>query len=176
MKHLFLSALICLNISVFGQDKINTKTGVIDFEASVPGFEEIVAKNESVICNLNTKTGEIYSLALIKSFRFKISLMEDHFNEDYINSKSHPKATFKGQLLHFNFGKVDRKGKVFAMKGILSMNGHQKEIKTTATVKRNVTSLEITSVFEVNPEDFGIKIPSVVKNKIAKKVKISTFF
>ena len=82
----------------------------------------------------------------------------------------------QGELLNFDFGKVDQKGKTFSMKGILSMNGHQKEIKTTATVKRNVTSLEVISIFEVNPEDFGIKIPSVVKNKIAKKVKISTFF
>ncbi len=176
MKKLMVWTFLLIGLSVFAQDKISTKTGVIEFEASVPSFEEVKAKNEAVTCILNTKTGEIASLALIKGFRFKVALMEEHFNENYVNSQAHPKATFKGELLNFDFGKVDQKGKVFAMKGILSMNGHQKEIKTTATVKRNVTSLEIISVFEVNPEDFGIKIPSVVKNKIAKKVKISTFF
>lgn len=176
MNKLFFWTFLLVGWSVFPQDKISTKTGVIEFEASVPSFEEVKAKNEAVTCILNTKTGEIASLALVKGFRFKVALMEDHFNESYVNSQAHPKATFKGNLLNFDFGKVEQKGKVFGMKGILSMNGHQKEIKTTATVKRKVTSLEITSVFEVNPEDFGIKIPSVVKNKIAKKVKISTFF
>jgi hypothetical protein len=169
-------AFLLIGLSVFAQDKISTKTGVIEFEASVPSFEEVKAKNEAVTCILNTKTGEIASLALFKGFRFKVALMEEHFNENYVNSQAHPKATFKGELLHFDFGKVDQKGKIFSMKGILSMNGHQKEIKTTAVVKRNVTSLEVSSTFEINPEDFGIKIPSVVKNKIAKKVKISTFF
>ena len=176
MKKLFVWTLVFVGLPLLAQDKITTKTGVIEFEASVPSFEEVKAKNEAVTCILNTKTGEIASLALIKGFRFKVALMEEHFNENYVNSQAHPKATFKGNLLNFDFGKVDQKGKTFSMKGILSMNGHQKEIKTTATVKRNVTSLEVISIFEVNPEDFGIKIPSVVKNKIAKKVKISTFF
>lgn len=176
MKKFIFSLLLLVSTFSFSQDKISTKTGVIEFEASVPSFEEIKAKNEGVTCILNTKTGEIASLALIKGFRFKVALMEEHFNENYINSQAHPKATFKGELINFDFGKVDQNGKTFNMKGILSMNGHQKEIKTTATIKRNVTSLEVISVFEVNPEDFGIKIPSVVKNKISKKVKISTFF
>ncbi len=176
MKKLFLCALVLLSTFSFSQEKMTTKTGIIEFEASVPSFEEVKAKNEAVTCILNTTTGEIASLALIKGFRFKVALMEEHFNENYINSGKFPKATFKGNIVGFDLSKLDKAGKSFTMKGILAMNGKTKEITTTATVKRNATSLEVSSVFEVAAQDFGIEIPSVVKNKISKKIKISTLF
>ncbi len=176
MKKLFLCALVLLSTFSFSQEKMTTKTGIIEFEASVPSFEEVKAKNEAVTCILNTTTGEIASLALIKGFRFKVALMEEHFNENYINSGKFPKATFKGNIIGFDLSKLDKTGKSFTMKGILAMNGKTKEITTTATVKRNATSLEVSSVFEVAAQDFGIEIPSVVKNKISKKIKISTLF
>ncbi len=176
MKNVFITLLLLTSTLAFSQEKMTTKNGTIEFEASVPSFEEVKAKNEAVTCILNTTTGDIASLALIKGFRFKVALMEEHFNENYVRSDRHPKATFKGNIQKFDFGKIDKTGKSFTMKGILSLNGHQKEITTTAIIKRNLTSLEVSSVFEVNPEDFGIEIPSVVKNKIAKKIKISTLF
>ena len=106
MKNLFTLGLILFTVALFAQDKVITKNGNINFEASVPAFEEIKAKNENVTCILNTKTGEIASLALIKGFRFKIALMEEHFNENYMESDKYPKATFKGTIINFELSKL----------------------------------------------------------------------
>ena len=98
MKKIFLTITLFASLTLLAQDKMITKTGKITFEASVPAFEEVKAKNDGVTCVLNAKTGEIASLALIKGFRFKLALMEEHFNENYINSDSYPKSTFKGKI------------------------------------------------------------------------------
>ena len=84
MKKIFLSMLLLASLSSIAQTKMLTKNGKITFEASVPAFEEVKAKNESVTVVLNPSTGEIASLALVKSFRFKVALMEEHFNENYM--------------------------------------------------------------------------------------------
>src|SRR6187549_3993369 len=98
MKKLLLMTLLSVAGFVSAQDKMITKTGKVTFEASVPAFEEVKAKNETATCVLNPTTGEIASLALMKGFRFKIALMEEHFNENYIESDKYPKATFKGKI------------------------------------------------------------------------------
>lgn len=175
-KNLFFTILLLVGFTSQAQDKMTTKTGVIDFEASVPTFEEVKAKNSGVSCLFNTRTGQIASLALVKGFRFKIALMEEHFNENYVKSEAHPKATFKGDLIDFNLNKVTTTGTKFIMKGSLSFNGKVKDITTTALVKRTISSLEITSNFELIPADFDIEIPSIVSKKIADKIKVSTFF
>ena len=71
-------------IVVISQGRYITKTGEINFEASVPSFEEVKAKNSNVSAILNSDNGEFATLALMKGFRFKVALMEEHFNENYI--------------------------------------------------------------------------------------------
>ncbi len=176
MKKLLISCFALMSTLTYAQDKMITKTGIIDFEASVPSFEEVKAKNESVTCVFNTKTGQIASLALVKGFRFKVALMEEHFNENYVDSERHPKATFKGDISNFDMSKVTFEGTKFTMKGELSFNGKTKNITTTAVIKRKVGSLEINSDFDLIPSDFGINIPSVVSSKIAKKINVKTSF
>jgi len=153
-----------------------TKSGQIIFEASVPSFEEVKAKTESVSCILNTKTGEIASLALQKSFRFKIALMEEHYNENYVESDKYPKATFKGKIENFDLTKIDKSGKTYSINGILEMHGKNKQINIRATIKKAEGGLEIKSDFVVNTDDFNIEIPSVVSKKVSKKVNVSFNF
>jgi hypothetical protein len=170
---LFILFLSCLS---FAQDKKLTKTGKITFEASVPSFEEVKAKNESVTCILNIKTGEIASLALVKGFRFKIALMEEHFNENYIESDLYPKATFKGKIQGFNWNIIGTAPKEFKMKGVLELHGKSKEINTIVKLRKVDDALEIISDFNVNSDEFGIKIPKVVSKKVSKTVNIKTEF
>lgn len=178
MKRILITTVILLlfGFTSIAQDKKITKTGKITFEASVPSFEEVKAKNEIVTCILNTKTGEIASLALIKGFRFKIALMEEHFNENYMESDHYPKATFKGRIEDFNWNTIGLAPKQYKMKGTLELHGKSKEIETTVTLKKVAENLEIVSDFNVNYEDFNIKIPKVVSNKVAKNVNIKTEF
>lgn len=169
---LLFAALLFVN-NTFSQEKKITKTGEINFEASVPSFEEVKAKNKSVTFVLNTETGDIAALALIKGFRFKIALMEEHFNENYIESDKYPKATFKGKVYGFEMSKLSETNKDFSIKGTLELHGKSKEITVPAKIKKTADGIEITSSFSVNSDDFNIQIPKVVSNKVSKKVNIS---
>ena len=60
----------------FSQEKYLTKTGLLNFEASVPSFEEIKATNTNVTAIFNAANGQFATLALVKGFRFKNALME----------------------------------------------------------------------------------------------------
>jgi hypothetical protein len=176
MKKIVLFSLFFISTIGIGQNKMITKTGKITFEASVPSFEEVKAKNENVTCILNPKTGEIASLALIKGFRFKIALMEEHFNESYLESDTYLKATFNGKIENFDVTKLTATAKEFSLKGKLEMHGKTKEINIIAKIKKTEDGIKIDSSFDVNTDDFDIKIPSVVSKKVSKKVTIKFDF
>lgn len=176
MKKILLLSLFLFANLMFAQDKILTKNGKITFEASVPAFEEVKAKNEGVTCIINTKTGEIASLAMVKGFRFKIALMEEHFNENYIESDKYPKATFKGMIDNFDYAKVTKEGKTYTIRGKMELHGKSKDITITATLKKTAAGLSLISNFTVNTDDFDIDIPSVVSKKVSKKVNVTLDF
>jgi hypothetical protein len=176
MKNSILCCLLLCCTASFAQEKLITKNGKIKFEASVPTFEEIKAVNEKVTCILNTSTGEIASLALIKGFKFKIALMEEHFNENYLESTRYPKATFKGKIKDFNFSQLSTVTKEFDLKGELELHGKTKEINTIAKIKKTANGIEIETNFAINASDFDIDIPSVVKYKISNKINVSNLF
>jgi len=170
--------LICMCTAqiTHSQNKFIDKAGVIAFEASEEAFEPVKAVNESVTVILNTETGDIASLGLIKSFRFKNSLMEEHFNENYIESESYPKTTFKGTIKNFDFNSISESNTKFIVDGILSLHGEEKTISTALTFRKEGDAIVVIGSFSVTPEDFAIEIPKVVKNKIAKQINISLDF
>ncbi|NNT71803.1 YceI family protein [Flavobacterium sp. IMCC34852] len=176
MKKIFFYSLFLVTLPNFAQTKLVTKTGKITFEASVPAFEEVKAKNESVTCILNPTTGEIASLALMKGFRFKVALMEEHFNENYVESDQYPKATFKGKIDNFDLSKLTTTAKDYTIKGKLELHGKTKDITITAKIKKTDNGVEIDSNFTVNTDDFDIDIPSVVSKKLSKKVAVTLDF
>ena len=173
---LFTAVFFLGKTTVFSQDKKITKTGQITFEASVPSFEEVKAVNEAVSCVLNTKTGEIASLALMKGFRFKVALMEEHFNENYIESNKYPKATFKGIIKNFNLNNINKNGTKLELNGKLELHGISKDISVFVIVKKNGEDIELVSDFDLTPADFNIKIPKIVRQKIAETVHVKAVF
>jgi|SRR6478672_646108 len=176
MKNTILLFAFLLTSIGFAQDKIVTKNGKVTFEASVPAFEEVKAKNDGVTCIINTKTGEIASLTMIKGFRFKTALMEEHFNENYMESDKYPKATFKGKIENFDMTKVTAEAKEYTIKGKMEMHGKTKDIIIKATLKKAGDGLTLLSNFTVNTDDYGIEIPSVVSKKVSKKVTVTLDF
>lgn len=176
MKNLIVLFALLLAIISFAQDRVITKNGKVTFEASVPAFEEVKAKNEGVTFVINTKTGEIAALILVKGFRFKTALMEEHFNENYIESDKYPKSTFKGKIENFDLTKLTANGKDFTIKGKLELHGKSKDISITANIKKTADGVSLTSDFYVNTDDYDIEIPSVVSKKVAKKVAIKLDF
>lgn len=175
MKKIFI-LLTIININVFAQDKYITRTGTVSFEASVPAFEEVAAKNNSVTAILNADNGEFASLVLVKGFRFKNALMEEHFNENYAESDQYPKATFKGTIEKFSKDKLEETTTCF-LNGSLIFHGETKllqEVKLNVIKEKNI--ITISGSFMVKASEFDIKIPKIVSNKISEEVKVSFHF
>lgn len=176
MKKIFIAIIIINSLITLAQEKIITKSGDVSFEASVPSFEEVKAKSNSVSCVLNTKTGHIASMALAKGFRFKVALMEEHFNENYIESDKFPKITFKGIIENFKFDELTATEKSYKINGTMELHGKIKEIVMNAKIKKVNNVTYISSNFSINVSDFDIEIPSVVSKKVSKKVDVSVNF
>jgi polyisoprenoid-binding protein YceI len=176
MKKIILLSLLLIHNLIVAQEDMTTNTGSINFEASVPLFEEVKATNNKASCILNTKTGEIACIVLIKDFRFKISLMEKHFNENYMESADYPKASFKGIIEGFNWHIIGTSPKEFKLKGTLKMHGKSKKISTVALLRKSNDGIEIISDFNLNSKDFNIKIPEMLSMKVAETVNVKTIF
>jgi hypothetical protein len=149
-----------------------SKSGKINFEASVTSFEEVKATNTNVTFVLNPETGEIASLALMNGFRFKVALMEEHFNENYVESDKYPKAVFKGKIEGFDMKNLTENPKEYILKGKLELHGKSNDIKTIAKISKATSGVKITSSFSVTASDYDISIPSVVKRKVSNKINI----
>jgi len=160
---------------IFAQ-KMMTRAGEIKFEASMPAFEEIAAANNTVSCILDETTGDFVALALVKAFKFKAPLMEEHFNENYMESSKFPKATFKGKIANFDAKKLSSTKSSYDLEGDLTIHGVTKKIKTKLALVLNGGKITATSLILVKPQDYNIEIPSLVKDKIAENVKISINF
>jgi polyisoprenoid-binding protein YceI len=178
MNNRFFTTLLilCLVTSTAAQEKYKTKTANITFEASVPSFEEVKGTNENVSAILNTKTGEFASLALVTGFRFEVALMEEHFNENYMESIVFPKAIFKGKLDGFSMSDVSEEISEYTLKGSITIHGVTQPLKAQVKVKKVNDIIELVTEFILKPEQFNIKIPKIVSNKIAEEVFVLAMY
>jgi hypothetical protein len=170
MKKIMLLFLILITYKASAQEKMTTDRGIINFEASVPFFEEVKAINNKTACVLVTKTGEITCMVYIKKFLFERSLMQEHFNRNYLESDRYPRAIFKGIIEKFDLKNVDSVSKEYAIKGKMTIHGKSKKIMVYGTIKKVSEGIELVSSFPLNTDDFGIEIPFIVRSKISKKV------
>jgi len=162
--------MIVLEISA---QRYITKNGHIKFYSETP-METIEANNKQVNSALDIETGDFVFKVLMKSFDFEKALMQEHFNENYVESDKYPNTTFKGKVLNissFDFT-TDNTFEV-VVEGELEMHGETKQIseKGTLTVKNG--TIEGKSVFIVKPEDYNIKIPKTVVDNIAEEIEVS---
>lgn len=176
MKEIIISALFLLAGNVVFSQKMITRTGEVKFEASMPAFEEVAATNKTTSCILEKSTGDFVALTLIKSFKFKAPLMEEHFNENYMESSQYPKATFKGKILNFDAKKLSASKTAYDLEGDLTIHGVTKKIKTKINLTLSGAKILASSAISVKPQDYKIEIPSLVKGKIAENVKVAMNF
>nr|WP_294934811.1 YceI family protein [uncultured Flavobacterium sp.] len=166
--------LLCLFVGTLqvSAQKFITKTGSLKFEASVDSFEEVAADNKNTSAVLESSTGEIAVLGLMKGFHFKVALMEEHFNENYVESDKFPKTTFKGKIEDFDVSKLTTVPKTVKISGDLTLHGKSKKITTVAKVSKAGDKIILAGNFDVTPGDFAIEIPKLVSKKVADKIKI----
>lgn len=164
-----LIILLLVSQSIFAQ-KYFTRTGFTGFKASVDAFEPVQAINKSTSVIL-TNDGKIAAQLFISAFKFRVSLMQEHFNENFMDSYEYPKATFKGKIDDFDSSNLTSKD--VTIKGVLTVKGKEKNITTTGRVSKNGETIRLNSSFSVLAKDFDIKIPSVVRRKIARQINIT---
>ena len=148
----------------------STRTGFIGFYSKTP-LEDIRGENNQVFAIVDAGKKDLAFAALLKGFIFPKELMQEHFNENYVESDKYPKAMFSGVYT----GDIDlnREGvyKVL-VKGNLTLHNVTHPVETTATLEVKAGHLLGVAEFKVRPEDFNIGIPSVVRDKIDKEITV----
>lgn len=169
--------MLLLGLIVFSQfahtQKLVSKNSHVWFVSNTP-LENIEAHNRQAVSMLDPVTGELVFNLLVKSFEFKIALMQEHFNENYMESDKYPKSAFKGKVI--NNSVIDyKKDGIYAVEvtGDLIIHNVTKPVNTKGTIEVKGGSVTARAAFTVKPSDYNITIPALVENKIAKEVQIS---
>ncbi len=171
---LFFLAIIIAVATASAQDKFYTKTGIIHFDATTPKSPENVdGLNKSAICVLDVKTGNLQFSVLMKGFEFERALMQEHFNENYVESNKFPKSEFKGVITNNSTVNYSKDG-VYPVKvsGKLSMHGETRAIETIGTVTIKNGKINASAEFNVLLADYKISVPQLVADKVAKTATI----
>jgi len=169
---IILMALLCVS-GIKAQDLFITRHGQVSFFSKTP-MENIDAVNNEVSSVLNVKTGEIGFAILVKSFHFERALMEEHFNENYVESDKYPKASFRGKLT--NAGAIDfSKDGTYNVtaEGDMTLHGITQKISVPGTIVVKGGLPQVQAKFKLAPKDYSIKIPSLVADKIAETMNVS---
>ncbi len=153
------------------QDRYLTRQGYISFFSTTP-VEDIKAVNHQVLSVIDLTTGEVAVSLLMKSFQFEKALMQEHFNENYIESDKYPKSTFNGKIMNLN-DILNGDNGIAVVKGDLTIHGitHQVTIEGKLDISNGVVHFEGT--FPVIVADYDIKIPSIVARNIAREVEVT---
>src|SRR5664279_1987794 len=135
MKRLILFVFFLNIIIALNAQKFITKNGYIGFYSHT-SVEEIKGDNNQVVGIFDTSTGEMVFQALVKSFHFDRALMEEHFNENYMESDKYPKSVFKGKIANINSVNFKKPGEYpVTVKGTLEIHGVSKDVETPGTFK-----------------------------------------
>jgi polyisoprenoid-binding protein YceI len=169
-KSNFLIALVLMFAQIGMSQKYFTKTGNVSFFSDA-SLEKIEAQNKSATCVFDQASNKMEWGVLVKGFQFEKALMQEHFNENYLESSKYPKATFKGTVTGYDPKKTGaQKVKV---SGDLTMHGVTKAITTDGTMTSKGNNIEANATFNVILADYKISIPSVVKDQVSKVVRIT---
>jgi len=171
MKYTSIVLLAWMTIFQAGQDLYVCKNASVSLYSSAP-IEDIKAATSTAVSVLNVATGELNFSVAITSFKFEKSLMQEHFNSDYLESDKYPRATFKGKIVE----KVDvSKDGSFPINVTGDLTVHnvtaKRTIPGTLVVKGGVVSMK--SEFMVKCADHHIEIPKIVFHNIAESIKIN---
>jgi polyisoprenoid-binding protein YceI len=171
--NVFLLLMATVPGQLFAQSVFLTRNGKINF-FSKTAVENIDAVNNEVFSVIDIQKGEMAFAVLIKSFRFEKALMEEHFNENYMESDKFPKATFTGKLTNLAEISFQKDGTYpVEVKGELTIHGVTKSVSATGKLTVAGGKLQSVASFSVHLKDYQIEVPSVVAQKIAENIDVS---
>jgi len=174
MRKIMMSVVagLLLTVTVNAQSVYSTKTGRINFFSDAP-LEDIEAKNNEVESKLAPANGQVYFVLLIKGFRFKNQLMEDHFNENYMESSKYPKSEFRGYVTNMKDVNLAKDGVYpVKVKGNLTIHNVTNEINTDGTIEVKNGKPIAKTKFNVKLKDYKIG-GSMIGTKIAETIEVN---
>lgn len=170
-KTIFALALL---LSMYSNAQIYTaKTGgtSISFYSEAP-LENIEAVNKSASIVLKTSTNDLQMSITIQNFKFKNALMEEHFNENYMESTKYPKCVFKGKINETVDYEKDGEYKV-TVTGKLELHGVTKDVTMDGVLTKTGSDIKLHSKFKIKVSDYNIKVPSMYVKNIAEVVDVT---
>jgi YceI-like domain len=170
MKYITAILLAWMMVNQAGQDIYTCKTAKINLYSSAP-IEDIEATANTGVSVYNAGTGELEFSVPIRAFHFPKSLMEEHFNENYMESDKYPKATFKGKIQEKPDLSKDGTYPVTAA-GDFQVHGVTQSRTITGNLKVSNGVVTMTSEFMVKCADHHIDIPQIVFHHIAESIRI----
>lgn len=157
----------------FAQQRYITRDGHISFFSEAP-LENIEAHNHQVISLLDIEKGEVVASMFIKAFEFDKSLMQEHFNENYLESDKFPKATFQGVFKAEHPIDVTNNGTYqVETDGKLTLHGVTKSVKVAGTLEVKDNTVLVKAKFKIAIRDYNIDVPSIVVKNIAEIVEVT---
>ncbi len=170
---LVISIFMLLSESIHAGVKYYSRTGNVTFFSDAP-LEKIDAVNHKAASVIDTETGKIEFSVLMKAFEFKKSLMQEHFNENYVESEKFPKGSFKGEIENYKDVKWDVDGEYpVQLKGAMTIHGVTNDMVSKGVIIVKGGEVKGTSKFDIKLSDYDIGIPGVVKDKISEIVNIT---
>lgn len=172
-KYIIIAATCCvalLHSTTASCQLYSTRSGFVGFYSKT-ALEDIKAENNQAYAIIDPAKQNLAFQVLCKGFVFPKELMQEHFNENYIESDKYPKASFSGNYT----GQVQlNKDGVYkvTVKGNLTLHNTTKAIETPATIEVKNGHLLGTAEFKVTPEEFNVSIPSLVRDKIDKEMTV----
>jgi polyisoprenoid-binding protein YceI len=168
--------LLILAGTVAGQSRYIDRSGKAAFFSSAP-MEDIKAETNQAMSVFDIKTGDIVASMLMRSFNFRKALMQEHFNENYIESNKFPKATFKGKVTNLNQFDISKDGKYpLDISGEITLHGVTRPLHVTADALVDNGTIKAKAVFPLEVKDFDIEIPRLVVMNIAEQVEVTVSF
>jgi len=171
MKKILLISLSFFSIFSFSQEKFISRNGQIQFLASTP-LETIDPVNNHVSCILDTENGNLVFQMKMISFKFEKALMEEHFNEKYVESDKFPKSTFVGKIQNWDDFIWNGTEQNIVVKGMITIHGIEKSIIVKGMIGTSKSTISLSSSFDIIISDFDIDIPRLVRDKISETVKV----
>ena len=169
---IFLSFWLIPYSLCFGKELFITREGSIEFFSTTP-IEDIKAVNNQVSCVLNKTTGDFAFQVPIKGFAFKNALMQEHFNENYLESDLYPKSVFKGKIKDWKDLEISDKELDITIEGELTIHGVKRNIIESAKIWNAEDKITGECKFNIAVADYNIKIPRIVRENIAKIIEVS---
>lgn len=173
-KQLLILLAFCAITATMSAQNFFTRDGKVKFDATSAGSpEKIEALSKTGSCVLDASSGKMQWAVLVKGFQFEKALMQEHFNENYLESSKYPKATFSGQISNLNEVNLTKDGTYNAVvTGKMTVHGVTKDITTNGALTVGGGSIKLNAGFPIVLADYGISIPSLVGDKVAKEAKV----